>query len=238
MNCSRAGIENAESCFFNRFGQLIYKEPRGKARRLPDARGRHPPRHAASRALSRRAGAHRAGLRRHQPPVHRRRAGRERRAPAVQGDDERTGAAAGRGRHRDRLRRRQFGAAPAARRRQRGVHRHQHLARRHEAQADPHRPQLHARRLDLHRQDRDLSDRRRHRRRGQPAHQLDHRDQARHGRDERLEQAGRPRRLHLGLRQLALRLARCRGADPQVRVHPRISDGRQGPARRAGPSAA
>ena len=25
------GIENAESCFFNRFGQLIYKEPRGKA---------------------------------------------------------------------------------------------------------------------------------------------------------------------------------------------------------------
>ena len=26
-----AGIENAESCFFNRFGQLIYKEPRGKA---------------------------------------------------------------------------------------------------------------------------------------------------------------------------------------------------------------
>jgi len=26
----RAGIENLESCFFNRFGQLIYKEPRGK----------------------------------------------------------------------------------------------------------------------------------------------------------------------------------------------------------------
>jgi 2-polyprenyl-6-methoxyphenol hydroxylase-like FAD-dependent oxidoreductase len=26
----RAGIENIESCFFNRFGQLIYKEPRGK----------------------------------------------------------------------------------------------------------------------------------------------------------------------------------------------------------------
>jgi 5-methylphenazine-1-carboxylate 1-monooxygenase len=25
-----AGIENIESCFFNRFGQLIYKEPRGK----------------------------------------------------------------------------------------------------------------------------------------------------------------------------------------------------------------
>ena len=26
----QAGIENLESCFFNRFGQLIYKEPRGK----------------------------------------------------------------------------------------------------------------------------------------------------------------------------------------------------------------
>ena len=26
----QAGIENRESCFFNRFGQLIYKEPRGK----------------------------------------------------------------------------------------------------------------------------------------------------------------------------------------------------------------
>src|SRR5262252_3768118 len=25
-----AGIENVESCFFNRFGQLIYTEPRGK----------------------------------------------------------------------------------------------------------------------------------------------------------------------------------------------------------------
>ena len=72
----------------------------------------------------------------------------------------------------------------------------------------------------------------------QPAHQLDHRDQARHGRDERLEQAGRSRRFHFGLRELALRLARCRGADPQVGVHLRISDGRQGPARRAGPSAA
>src|SRR5215204_5313615 len=26
----QAGIENRESCFFNRFGQLIYKEPRGR----------------------------------------------------------------------------------------------------------------------------------------------------------------------------------------------------------------
>ena len=27
---ARQGIENRESCFFNRFGQLIYKEPRGR----------------------------------------------------------------------------------------------------------------------------------------------------------------------------------------------------------------
>jgi 5-methylphenazine-1-carboxylate 1-monooxygenase len=31
----RAGIENAESCFFNRFGQLIYQEPRGKKAGYP-----------------------------------------------------------------------------------------------------------------------------------------------------------------------------------------------------------
>jgi 5-methylphenazine-1-carboxylate 1-monooxygenase len=30
-----AGIENAESCFFNRFGQLIYREPRGKRAGYP-----------------------------------------------------------------------------------------------------------------------------------------------------------------------------------------------------------
>src|SRR5215217_3525614 len=30
-----AGIENVESCFFNRFGQLIYKEPRGKLAGYP-----------------------------------------------------------------------------------------------------------------------------------------------------------------------------------------------------------
>jgi 2-polyprenyl-6-methoxyphenol hydroxylase-like FAD-dependent oxidoreductase len=30
-----AGIENAESCFFNRFGQLIYREPRGKGAGYP-----------------------------------------------------------------------------------------------------------------------------------------------------------------------------------------------------------
>ena len=48
-----AGIENAESCFFNRFGQLIYREPRGKRAgyQYPEV-GIHRGA-AASRALSR-----------------------------------------------------------------------------------------------------------------------------------------------------------------------------------------
>jgi len=32
---ARQGIENLESCFFNRFGQLIYSEPRGRAAGYP-----------------------------------------------------------------------------------------------------------------------------------------------------------------------------------------------------------
>src|SRR5512132_4617110 len=32
---ARQGIENRESCFFNRFGQLIYAEPRGRAAGYP-----------------------------------------------------------------------------------------------------------------------------------------------------------------------------------------------------------
>ena len=31
----RQGIINEESCFFNRFGQLIYKEPRGRSAGYP-----------------------------------------------------------------------------------------------------------------------------------------------------------------------------------------------------------
>ena len=42
-----AGIENRESCFFNRFGQLIYKEPRGKFAGYQYPGSRHPPRQAA-----------------------------------------------------------------------------------------------------------------------------------------------------------------------------------------------
>ena len=63
------------------------------------------------------------------------------------------------------------------------------------AQADPDRPQLSAHRLDPHRQDRDLSDRRRRRRRGQPARSTGSPRSSATRRDERLEQAGRSRRL-------------------------------------------
>ena len=48
-----AGIENRESCFFNRFGQLIYKEPRGKFAGYAISRSRHPSRPAAYHSLRR-----------------------------------------------------------------------------------------------------------------------------------------------------------------------------------------
>jgi 5-methylphenazine-1-carboxylate 1-monooxygenase len=60
------GIETAESCFFNRFGQLIYKEPRGRpagyampeSRMHRDAAGfhRHPGRGADRRPAVRQPG--------------------------------------------------------------------------------------------------------------------------------------------------------------------------------------
>ena len=176
----RAGIENRESCFFNRFGQLIYKEPRGKfaGYQYPEVgihRGRlHLILYEAARE---RLGADAIV---HRPRLHRRRAGRAAARPCTSSRPARQRCRRSR-RRRDRLRRHQFGAAQAVLSgRQGGLRRHQHLARRDAAQADPRRPHLYARRLDPDRQDRDLSDHRQRRRRRQPAHQLDDRDQARH----------------------------------------------------------
>ena len=45
-----AGIENRESRFFNRFGQLIYKEERGKFAGYQYPGSRHSPRPAARAA--------------------------------------------------------------------------------------------------------------------------------------------------------------------------------------------
>ena len=50
-----AGIENLESVFFNRFGQFIYREPRGRHAGYDVAGDRHRPGQVASRALRSRA---------------------------------------------------------------------------------------------------------------------------------------------------------------------------------------
>ncbi len=150
-----AGIENRESRFYNRFGQLIYKESRGKL----------------------------AGYQYPEVCIHRGRlhmilykAARDRLgADAIRTDHECTGVEQDeRGatvhfkaarkhacRRRGRLRGHQFGDPQAVlSRRQSGLRRHQYLARDHASQADPRWPHLYARGLHPHRQDRDLSDHR------------------------------------------------------------------------------
>ena len=151
-----AGIENRESCFFNRFGQLIYKEPRGKF-----AGYQYPE-----------VGIHRGRLHMILYAAAQERLGTEAIATdhdctGVEQDDAgvtvhfRAARDSRARRRRHRLRRHQFGAAQAVlSRRQGGIRRHQHLARRHAAQADPNRPHLYARRFDPDRQDGDLPDHR------------------------------------------------------------------------------
>ena len=113
-SCSRAGIENRESCFFNRFGQLIYKEPRGKFAGYPVSRSRHPSRPAASASSTTRCASGSARTRRHQSSN----ASASSRTSAAHrciSSETTTGAraAAGARRRRDRLRRHQFGDAQA-----------------------------------------------------------------------------------------------------------------------------
>ncbi len=187
---SRSRIENVESCFFNRFGQLLYKEPRGKFA------GYSYPELGIHRGRLHMA-LYQGGARRARPRPHRSPTGI---ASAIEQDDsgvtirftrdlDRQGRAVGRRRDRDRLRRHQLRRAQAILSRREGrLRRHQHLARRDAAQADPDRPLLYARRLDPHRQDRDLSDHRQCRRRGKSARQLDGRDPDAESREERLEQ--------------------------------------------------
>jgi 5-methylphenazine-1-carboxylate 1-monooxygenase len=140
----KAGIENVESCFFNRFGQLIYKEPRGKfaGYQYPEVgihRGKlHRILFEAARPHRRRPRADRSRMRRH-------RAGRSGRDGQFSGD----------------FVGRRLSAGPRKRviacdginsvirkhflsRRRGGLRRHQHLARRHPAQADPDRQELYA----------------------------------------------------------------------------------------------
>ena len=159
-----AGIENAESCFFNRFGQLIYKEPRGKAAgyQYPEV-GIHRGRlHLALyRAVQQRIGTDCVVTNHLCTGVEQDESG------ARLGFKETTSGAALPPVAADiviacdgvnsALRKQLVGDSVVFT----GINTWRGVTR---AQADPHRPQLSAHRLDPHRQDRDLSDRRRRRR--------------------------------------------------------------------------
>ncbi len=132
------GIENRDSCFFNRFGQLIYSEPRGRAAGYPVPEvGIHRGRVHLTlwRAAVERLGAARV-LTDHQC-VGLDQSDRQRDA-ALPLDHDRRGARIRHRRHRHRLRRRELGGAPAVLP-GRGalLRRHQYLARRHAREALP-----------------------------------------------------------------------------------------------------
>ena len=104
------GIDNAESCFFNRFGQLIYREPRGRLAgyAVPEL-GMH--RGRLHRILYEAALA-RLGAGTSSPTIASNGSSRTRPgSSAFQADQHRNALPAGQGRHRDRLRRRQFDRA-------------------------------------------------------------------------------------------------------------------------------
>jgi hypothetical protein len=156
----QSGIENAESCFFNRFGQLIYREPRGKRAGygFPEV-GVHRGRlHLILyRAALARLGAERSGSGPVTPasPSNRTRAGRACASSIPTAATPRAGPC----RCRHCVRRRQFDDSHTAlSRRHSRLRRHQHLARRNATKTDSFGQDLHPDRLDPHRQDGDLSD--------------------------------------------------------------------------------
>ena len=227
------GIENRESCFFNRFGQLLYAEPRGRVAGYPFPeigihRGRlHGilwnaaiARLGAERILSdhqcvgleqsdRRVTLHfrsgSAGAAR--PPIE---------ADVVIGCDGVNSAV-----------RRQF--YPGEELRFVGINTWRGVTR---SQAVPDRPQLRPRRIDAQREHRDLPDRRRRGRGGAPARQLDRAGDPAGLRQERLEPAGPARGRPPDLRDLDVRLARRARSHPPIGRSLRIPDGGQGPDRR------
>ena len=185
-----AGIENLESVFFNRFGQFIYREPRGRhaGYALPEIGIHRGKLHRVLyEAVLQRLGAQACS------PGSPLRGGATRRPaapPCVSAAAQRCAACAGARRRGGGLRRRQLRRAPPVLSRGKaGVRRHQHLARRYGARAHPQRQELPAHRLDRDRQDGDLPHRRQRRRAGQPAGELGRRDSPRRRAHERLEQA-------------------------------------------------
>ena len=227
---AKIAIATKDATFFNRFGQLIYQEPLGRA-----AGYDHPQfsihrgdlQMAAARRLRR---PRRRRPVRHQPSLHRRRTGRDRRQRAFFRRARRRQSQHRARPGRDRLRRHQFRDPQAVfpGRGRAALFRHQHVARRDAMEADAVRRQHGAGGLAVARQDGDLSDPRRRRRR--PAtHQLGRRDRNAGVPQARLEPAGLARRFHRRVRRLAFRLARCAGLDPCRRQRAGISDGRSGP---------
>ena len=91
---ARQGIENRESCFFNRFGQLIYAEPRGRFAGYPFPEvGIHRGRVHLT-LWRRRGGAARRRAHPHRPPLRRARADRPARDAPLPVDRDRRGARA------------------------------------------------------------------------------------------------------------------------------------------------
>ena len=155
-------IENRESAFFNRYGQLIYTRSCAAsppATRSPSSAStvarctefctrQRCPRSAPS-----------ASSRITNVPALRKTTRRLRLGSAR--DDQRRSVTGCRSRRRDRLRRRQLDdSPPVLSGRGATVRRHQHVARRHAARADLRRPHVHAHRLDRDRQAGCLPDRR------------------------------------------------------------------------------
>ena len=197
---SALGLEDAlvaTSCqpedyaFFTRHGQLVYREPFGKAagHQWPHITLLRPDLQRV--LLDRGARADRAGEFHHRPSLHRRRAERRPRHRALRRSAGR-GAAAGGRRCADRLRRHPLGGARAvlSGRGAVQVSRLQPLARHDAAEAVSHRRQHRPHRRAAF-DDAHQSAAQRHRRRRQPAHQLGLRDRARRRGAGRLEQAGR-----------------------------------------------
>ena len=227
----RLAIATKDATFFNRFGQLIYQEPLGRAA------GYDHPQFSIHRgdlqmvlldAFLARAGHDRLLTNHHCTGVEQDDAG-----VSVSFSDGPTGAS-----HttvRGRIAIACDGIHSAIRkavlsgRRRTALFRRQHVARRDAVEADAVRRQHGAGGMAVAWQDGDLSDPPRRRRRT-AAHQLGRGNRNAELSQARLDPAGLDRRLHRRLRRLAFRLARCAGLHPRRRQRAGISDGRSGSA--------
>src|SRR6266851_309256 len=223
------GVLTAEAVFFNRFGQLIYREPLGRAAGYdwPQVSIHRGDLQAALvDAFIARAGADRLMLGWQCTKV-------EDSGGAATAYFRRMATPEVLPRRRGhRLRRHPFGAAQAAlpRRGRADLFRRQHVARRDALAADPVGRGDDPRRLVHPREDRALSDPQRYRCGRPSACQLGGGDRDAQIRALELEPDGEARGFHRADGGLAFRLARRAGIPPPLRSRAGISHGRQGPA--------